>query len=136
MKKIIVFFILGIFLHADDLSPVEKLKNDIFTKTPKRICQKEQLFIECYDITIADCEILTDIIVKACYKQFEQKMLDTQTLGQRGEIGREIGGCTAMIYDFTLRKANKVNDVCLKQDKWKQKVEDNEDKLKKMRENF
>jgi hypothetical protein len=133
MKKIIIFFILGIFLHADDLNPVDQLKNDIFTKTPKRICQKEQLFIECYDITIADCEILADIIVKACYKQFEQKMLDTQTLAERGKIGREIGGCTAMFYDFALRKANKVNDTCLQQDKWKKQVEDNEDKLKKMR---
>jgi hypothetical protein len=125
MKKTIIFFILSIFLHANDLSPVEQIKNNIITKTPKVMCQKEKLSIECYDITIDDCQILVDLVAKSCYKQFEQKMIDSKSLEERAKIGNEIGQCTGMIYDMALRKANKVNDTCLQQDKWKKQLENN-----------
>jgi len=119
MKKIIIFFILNIFLQANDLSPVEQIKNNIITKTPKVMCQNEKLSIACYDITIDDCEALIDVIVKSCYKQFEQEMIKSKSLEEKAQIGNKIGHCTGMIYDIALRKVNKVNDTCLQQDKWK-----------------
>lgn len=125
MKKTIIFFILSIFLQANDLNPVEQIKNNIITKTPQLMCQKENLSIECYDITIDDCEVLIDVVVKSCYKQFEQQMIESKSLEERAKIGNKIGQCTGMIYDMALRKANKVNDTCLRQDKWKRQLESN-----------
>lgn len=122
MKKVIVFFILSALLNANNLSSEEQIKNNIITKTPKVLCQKEQLYIECYDITINDCEVFMDLLVKSCYKQFEQKMTDSKSLSEKAKIGNKVGQCTGMIYDMALRKANKVNDICLKQPKWKEQL--------------
>jgi hypothetical protein len=119
MKKMITLIILSTFLKANNLSHVEQLKNNIITKTPNVICQKEQMYIECYDITINDCKVFVDLFVKSCYKQFEQKMIDSKSLSEKAKIGNKVGQCTGMIYDMVLRKANKVNDTCLKQPKWK-----------------
>ncbi|RXJ79719.1 hypothetical protein [Arcobacter sp. F2176] len=75
MKRLIILCILIVSLFAEDNNDILNLKNAIIEKSPKILCQKNQLYVECYDIDQNDCTTMMDILIKACWKQYENKMV-------------------------------------------------------------
>lgn len=122
MKKLIVFCILIVSLFAENNNDILNLKNAIIEKVPKILCQKNQLYVECYDINQNSCTTMMDILIKACWKQYENKMIIAKSINERAEIGNQIGKCAGLVYTTSMKIAKKENSQCLQQSKWKKQL--------------
>lgn len=122
MNRLIILCILIVSLFAENNNDILNLKNAIIEKTPKILCQKNQLYIECYDIDQNGCTTMMDILIKACWKQYENKMVIAKSINERAEIGSQIGQCAGLVYATSMRIAKKENSQCLQQSKWKKQL--------------
>ncbi len=122
MKKLIIPCLLIVSLFAENNNAILNLKNAVIEKSPKILCQKNQLYVECYDIDQKGCTTMMNILVKACWKQYENKMILAKSINERAEIGNQIGKCTGLVYTTSMKIAKKENAQCLQQSKWKKQL--------------
>lgn len=118
---LVVIFVLLISASAN---PGEVSKeawiDSMSTALPTALCQADQYFRQCFDVSQAECEETAMSATRVCLQKYKDKIPNTLVQPKDGTYwGRIVGSCAGEAYELTLRK-KRINDKrCNDPNNWK-----------------
>jgi hypothetical protein len=94
--------------------------NRLATAFPVYVCQANQYFRQCFNVTQTECEETALSAIRTCLAQNKDKIPTRISLPEEGtRLGTVIGACAGTAYEAVLQKKRISNSKCNNPENWK-----------------
>ena len=118
-QVLIAFFFIGILAAVANASEnkwtiyKDQWIGDVLTDFPKKFCDADQYFCQCYDVNQEKCEAVVVSACKACIDKYKDKIPNVLNQPDDGRHwGQVISECVGSSYNAALKDKKKKNDKC------------------------
>ena len=89
------------------------------TAVPVALCQSEQYFRQCFDVTAVQCEETMSSSTRVCLRKHENDIPNRLKQPEDGtHWGTIVGMCVGEAYEMTLAKKHKSEAICFDASHW------------------
>jgi len=118
---LVVIFVLLMSASANSVEiSKEAWMDSMSTVLPTALCQADQYFRQCFDVSQTECEETATSATRVCLQKYKDKIPNTLVQPRDGAYwGSLVGACAGEAYEVTLQKKRISNQKCDDPNNWK-----------------